>query len=91
VASRIAVLLAWFTAVVLFACGNDPRPLRPDAAVCTTPGTTAYLMICTGDTTCASCLCHNFGHASLCTQTCSRTEDCPSPAISCRDGVCQPF
>jgi hypothetical protein len=91
VTSRIALLLAWFAAVVLFACGNDARPLRPDATVCAAPGTIGYLQVCTGDTTCDSCLCHNFGHASLCTKTCTGMADCPAPALSCQNGICQPF
>jgi hypothetical protein len=77
--------------VALLACGNDPRPAVPDATVCTTPGTIGYLLVCTGDSTCQSCLCHNFGHASLCTKTCASLADCPTPALACTNGICQPF
>jgi len=89
VGSRIAVLLAFFAAVLL-ACGNDPRP-APDAnGTCTAPGTTAYLQVCTMDSNCTSCLCKNFGHTTVCTKTCTGMSDCPAPSGGCTDGVCRP-
>lgn len=90
VSSRIALILLSFAASLLAACGGNSSPAPIDGAVCTAPGTTAFMSACTMNTDCASCLCQNFGHVTLCTKSCTVAGDCALPSHGCTNNVCSP-
>lgn len=89
VGSRITILLISFAAALLPACGSS-TPAASDGSTCANPGATAYLKTCVMNTDCASCLCQNFGHTTVCTKSCTGDADCPAPSGGCTNNVCRP-
>jgi hypothetical protein len=75
------------------ACSGDDGGTPPDPPVVDADlscgGTVPYLASCTTNETCATCLCGNFGHIQICTQTCTVAADCPAPATVCSNNMCR--